>query len=392
MIENVGNNCIGCGSCESVCGLSCITLKPNEEGFLYPEIDRIKCTQCNICETVCPVLYNGSMHTISDARILGIRPKQEKELEVKQSASAGVFYFIAKKIIESGGLVYGAAFDDNHVVKHICGKTIAEITKMQNSKYVQSDTSGVYKEIGNILRNDKEKNILFCGTPCQCVGLRSYLKQDYNNLYLLDLVCHGVPSPLALKKYLNYLQEEKKEPLKDFQFRYKYKGWNYHGYMSSYVKFNNHYWPTVRDPYMNSFLKMTNYRESCYTCQYNTNIKVSDITLADFAGVKNIAPDFFCKSGCSEIFIHTSKGDKLFKLITDQIESINLTQEQLKGYHTILTQKRNRPAIRDSIYKGITDNDDKSFVNNNLKKTITAKSILRFYIPDPIRRILSKKK
>ena len=392
MIDKIGDKCIGCGACESACTFDSINLLPNNEGFLYPVVDKNKCINCNVCDSVCPVLFNGLTHDIANAEIIGIGSKKENEQEIIKSASAGVFFFIAKHIIESGGYVYGAVFDNNHKVKHICGKTIDDLKKMQTSKYVQSDTTEIYKNIQIALRKNVEKPILFCGTPCQCVGLKSFLHQDYKNLYLLDLVCHGVPSPLAFKKYLGYLQETKKEPCEDFQFRCKHKGWNYHGYMSSYVKYNKHYWPTVCDPYMSSFLKMTNYRESCYSCQYNTQIKVSDITLADFAGVRKIAPDFFRKSGCSEIFIHTDKGNELFKSIINNIDFIQLKKEQLDGYHSILSKERTRPVIRNSIYKDITTSDNKTFVEKNLKKTIRTKSIIRFYIPDSLRKIITKNK
>ena len=239
MINRVGNQCIGCGACETSCNLGCIDLIPNDEGFLYPIVDIEKCINCNKCESVCPVLSNKYKCSIFDAEIYGVKPKKNYENLVLKSASGGVFYFLAKYFVECGGYVFGAVFDDNYQVKHCCAQSLEEIELMQNSKYVQSDVRNVFQQIHSILSADCNAFVLFCGTPCQCSGLRTYLKKDYQNLLIVDIVCHGVPSPLAFKKYLGYLSKEKKEPLKDYQFRIKLKGWNYKGYMSSYVKYNN---------------------------------------------------------------------------------------------------------------------------------------------------------
>lgn len=390
MIEHVGNNCVGCGACASICEKHCIEMVVSQEGFLFPCIDYEKCVQCGLCEKICPALNNDSLHNIADAKILGIRSKEEYREDILKSASAGVFFFLAKTIIEQGGFVFGAVFDETWTVKHICGRTIEDVKRMQNSKYVQSDTTEVFAEIKRILREDSNASVLFCGTPCQCLAVKSFLGIEYENLYLVDIVCHGVPSPLAFKKYLKYLERIRKEPIVNYEFRYKYKGWNYHGYMSSYVKYNSHYWPTVTDPYMRSFLKMHNYRESCYTCQYNTSKKCADISLADFSGVRDVAPEFFTKAGCSEVYIHSDKGEKLMGLIKQYIEIIPLNSDDLKNYSLILKRERVRPTIRDNIYDGIVEMDDKAYVETKLMKSVSMKGLVRFYTPYNLRKIVSR--
>ena len=159
--------------------------------------------------------------------------------------------------------------------------------------------------------------------------------------------------------------------------------------MSSYVKYNDHFWPVVKDPYMSSFLKQLDYRECCYSCEYNTSRKDADLTLADFAGIKKIAPDFFTPSGCSKVYIHNSKGEKFFKLIDSYIETIPLSFEEMKGTGKILTEKRVRKPVRDTIYKDITTISDAEYVKNRLGKAVTFKNILRFYIPEKLRKFLS---
>ena len=241
MIDNIGKDCVGCGACASVCKKQCIEMSTDEEGFLYPQVHYEKCVQCGLCESVCPALNTQDyLRNIKDAEIFGVRSKQEYRNYIIKSASAGVFYFLAKSIIDQGGYVFGAVFDETWAVKHICGRTIDDVEKMQNSKYVQSNTTGIFAEVECVLQKDAASPVLFCGTPCQCLGLKSFLRKEYENLYLVDLVCHGVPSPLAFKKYLHYLERTREEPINDYQFRCKYKGWNYHGYMSSYVKYNSH--------------------------------------------------------------------------------------------------------------------------------------------------------
>ena len=390
MIENVGYKCVGCGACAPACKNKCIEIRPNHEGFLYPVVDKQDCVNCNLCDKVCPVLYEGKTSNIHDAEVYGIRARTDYEDDIYRSASAGVFYFLAKHIIEQGGYVFGAVFDNNHCVKHICGRSIIDIGRMQNSKYVQSDTRGVFETVKNILVRDPSAYVLFCGTPCQCLGLRAFVGEEYNHLYIVDVLCRGVPSPRAFKKYLSYLETVKKEKVQDYQFRVKHKGWNYHGYMSSYVKFNNHYWPTVCDPYMSSFLKMNDYRESCYMCPYNTRMKASDITLADFADIRDIAPDFYTKAGCSKAFVHNAKGHHLLRSIDNYIESFALNGKEIQKAHIFADKKRNRPRIRDTIYTDIDNLDDKTYVETKLKRSVSWRSVLRFYTPPIIRKALHR--
>ena len=312
--------------------------------------------------------------------------KTEYTEDIKRSASGGVFYFLASYFIEKGGTVFGAVFDQNFNVKHTCAGSMDAVRPMQNSKYVQSDSRGVYKEVKSILDSDPEAYVLFSGTPCQCSGLKSYLRKDYKNLLTADMVCHGVPSPLAFEKYLRYLSVRNKEAVKDYQFRYKLKGWNYRNFMSSYVKFNNNFWPVVHDPYMSAFLSQSDYRECCYSCEYNTTKKAADVTMADFVGVRDIAPDFYSPVGCSELYIHNQKGFDYLENIQPFIECFELSLKQMKGYGKVLKEPRVRKPIRDRIYKDITTMSDKDFVEQRLRETISPKRIVRFYTPLSVRR------
>lgn len=391
MIDSVGKACIGCGACESECIQKCISFVIDEEGFLFPNIDHSVCVECNRCEKVCPCLAKIEERNIVDSSIFGVRSKKELESEVLDSASAGVFYFLAEYFIKHKGYVYGAIFDEDHYVKHIVATQMADVKRMQNSKYVQSDIRGIYSSIRGVLENNEDAHVLFSGTPCQCYGLKTFLgNAEYKHLLIVDLVCHGVPSPLLLKKYIGYLEHKYKEPTKIFKFRCKNKGWNYKGYMCSYVKFNNRYWPVPADPYMQAYLKGANYRESCYECKYNSSRKASDLTMADFAGIENIAPAFFSRAGCSEVFIHTPQGERFINMIKNKIELIDLSWNQLEGYGASYKQQRQRHKDRDLSYQEIGEISDEEFVKLRLKRYVTVKGLIRFYTPYFIRKIIRK--
>ena len=231
MIQLEKIKCVGCFSCSSVCPIEIIRMESNFEGFKYPIIiDDDKCIRCNLCEKVCPVINNereiqkdqiGLISQITDSTIR------------KESASGGMFSAIALSVMNDNGIVYGAAYDENFHVKHIGVTNREELWRLRNSKYVQSDLEGVFKEIKAKL--EKGKVVCFSGTPCQIEGLRFFLRKDYENLLLVDVVCHGVSSPLVWEKYLELIKKYKPHKI---YFRWKHYGYKY-STMSIFDKDNN---------------------------------------------------------------------------------------------------------------------------------------------------------
>ena len=179
--------------------------------------------------------------------------------------------------------------------------------------------------------------------------------------------------------------------MREFQFRCKKKGWGYHGYMSSYVRFNDHYRATVRDPYMSTFLKRVAYRECCYTCRYETLIKNADMTIGDFANIREVLPAFFTSAGCSRVYLHTEKGRKLFGRLGRYLEMIEVDKTLFTESEEDSQKKRKRPKGRDVVYRDIGTLDDEDFVKTRLQRNVTLKSMLRFYLPPALRGLLKGK-
>lgn len=193
------SQCCGCTACASACPKHCIVLKEDEQGFLYPRVDESKCIDCHLCEKVCPVLKPFEKQNPQEVFAI-INPDEEIRLA---SSSGGVFTALAKQILHAGGIVFGAAFDDNWQVHHISVTKVEDLALLRSSKYVQSRIEKTYTVVEEYLK--KGTQVLFSGTPCQIAGLKHYLRKEYDNLLSVDVVCHGVPSPLVWEKYLETL-------------------------------------------------------------------------------------------------------------------------------------------------------------------------------------------
>lgn len=310
------SRCSGCHACFLACPQKCIRLVADEEGFLYPQVDQKECSSCNLCEKVCPIL---NPHSISkETKPLAYAVKNTDEYIRERSSSGGVFTAMAEYIIEQGGLVFGAAFDDDFNVVHIRVDKKEDLEKLRGSKYVQSKIGYTYQEAKEALLSGKP--VLFTGTPCQIGGLKAFLKKDYEKLYTQDLICHGVPSPLAWKKYLEYLKNEYITEVKYVSFRNKEKSWKKY---SIFIRFENGQElmePFTENLYMQAFLKNFSLRPSCYDCQFKGVNRVSDITLADFWGIENTLPQMDDDKGTSLVMIHSDKGKELLEMISSKLQ------------------------------------------------------------------------
>lgn len=217
-ISVIQDSCVGCRSCEQVCPKGCIAIEENKEGFLYPKVANHECIKCGLCLKSCPV-QNKSSHRNIPAEVWGFRDKND--IQIMRSASGGVACVAARLIIEKGGIVFGAAYDDQLVVRHIEIAEKNDVEKLQSSKYVQSDTGECFKKVKRYLKAGRK--VLFTGTPCQIAGLYAFLGGDDLNLYTMDIICHGVPSPKFFKKYLDYQSKKLGEDVLFYNFRSKEK-------------------------------------------------------------------------------------------------------------------------------------------------------------------------
>ena len=220
-------DCCGCTACASICAHDAITMKPDALGFLYPEVDKEKCVDCGLCEKICAFndKYDTSLN-LDKPLAYGARHKDMNEVETSRSGAA--FIAISDYILEEGGVVYGAGYTDHFRVVHKRATTKEERDEFKGSKYVQSDMTGVFRQVKKDLRDGL--TVLFSGTPCHTSGLNSYVgKRLREKLFLVDIVCHGVPSPYMWRDYIAYLEKKQGSPIVWVNFRDKQKyGWAAH--------------------------------------------------------------------------------------------------------------------------------------------------------------------
>lgn len=314
--------CCGCRACETICPQKCITMTEDEEGFYYPLKQDDLCTDCGLCESVCPSIHKEKI----DYKESGNLPKafmaiNKDEAIVHNSASGGVFSAVANAYCKDNFVIFGAQFDDQLRVIHSHVHSLDEIDKYRKSKYVQSDINDSYKKAEEYLKSGKR--VLFTGTPCQIAGLRLYLKKEYEHLFCVDLVCHGVPNQKIFDKYIQYIEQKYKEKVTDFTFRHKTidkKGsWN-----SKNVKLKTDKREVAsspnKDPYLRGFHGELYYRPSCYKCKYSNPKRISDLTMADFWGVEKLFPDKDVHKGISVLIVNSVKGNKLLSNLNQIME------------------------------------------------------------------------
>lgn len=219
--------CCGCTACASICSHNAISMEPDALGFLYPKINESLCVECGLCEKVCQ--FNDNYDRSLNLPQPTAYAARHKDIgEVMKSRSGAAFVAISDYILEQGGIVYGAGYKDHFRVAHKRATTKEERDEFRGSKYVQSDLSGVFRQVKEDLKNGL--TVLFSGTPCQTAGLNSYIgKKLRKNLILLDIVCHGVPGPYIWRDYLAYLEKKHNSKIIYVNFRDKEKyGWKAH--------------------------------------------------------------------------------------------------------------------------------------------------------------------
>lgn len=311
------SDCSGCHACVGACPKQCIEMTIDNEGFLYPEVDKSVCVDCGLCEKACQAI-NPIKSKNTPTAYACYNTNDEIRM---QSSSGGVFTLLAEMIIDKGGAVFGAAFDDDLNVCHICVESKEALRKLRGSKYLQSIIGNTYKEAKILL--DKGRYVLFTGTPCQIDGLLHYLNKEYDKLYTQDIICHGVPSPMVWHRYLEYQKSafggeiDRETPP---SFRRKDEGWRRYSLSLCFTGSDKEYRQTLdKDLYMKAFLSNICLRPSCYSCHSKTLNRNSDITLADFWSIEKVLPDFSDDKGISLVMVNSKKGALLFDEIRNNL-------------------------------------------------------------------------
>ncbi len=307
-------NCCGCGACAQSCPLNCIEMKEDKEGFLYPDVNKKKCVNCHKCEKVCPITNKGQT---SDKIVASYAAYSTNEDLLDASSSGAIFSEIAMHVLNRGGIVFGAAFDDNMMVKHVGIDNKDKLFLLQGSKYLQSGIEDSFVQVKNYLKEGKL--VLFTGTACQISGLKAFLGKRYENLITVDVLCHGVPSPLFWRKYLAELKRSKNKRINSVSFRDKENGWNSYAVVLGFEDGSRISEMHTRNLYIKMFLKNICLRPSCHVCRFKALERDSDITIGDCWGIEKTCPEMMNEKGVSLVMIHSETGKDVLKRILDNL-------------------------------------------------------------------------
>lgn len=379
-------NCCGCSACVQRCPKQCIRLEEDTEGFLYPQVDEETCIKCGLCEKVCPILNQADKPSVLE--VLAVKnPNDEERMN---SSSGGVFLPLAREVINLGGVVFGAVYDESWEVHHVYAEKIEDVYPMMGSKYLQSKIGNSFKDAERFLKQGRE--VLFVGSPCQIAGLRTYLRnKQYPNLLAVDFLCHGVPSPGVWRRYLaeTYGGYDAKEqsrlqatagknsvllsslnatsPIGDIKFRDKREsGWkkfrlvvrqksaskaDQNTVLSSDIHYDN--------PFMRGFLSDIYLRPSCYECKCKNGVNHSDLTIGDYWAARVTDQDFDDDKGVGLVLVNTSKGKEYFDRLNMTVRKSDLDKANLcnGGFNEHTHAHPKRALFFALIYQGKTIKD-----------------------------------
>lgn len=314
--------CCGCAACVQRCPKQCISLKEDKEGFLYPIVDKNTCIDCGLCEKVCPIINPNEPR-----EPLKVYAAKHKDDEIRmKSSSGGIFTLLAEQIIDEGGVVFGARFDEYWEVMHDYTDTKEGLAVFRGSKYVQSRIGNTYQQAEYFLKQGRK--VMFTGTPCQIAGLKHFLRKEYENLLAVDFVCHGVPSPKVWRMYLDETLARqgigkntvlfhamlRQKFIRSVEFRSKSTGWKKYSFALTLTKattdgdddsvlLSSVFW---ENPFMRSFISDFILRPACFQCTCKSGRSGADITLGDFWGIEKIKPELDDDRGCGLVMDYTN--------------------------------------------------------------------------------------
>lgn len=341
--------CTGCGSCAAVCPKGCIRMVADREGFLYPEVDESQCVSCKICEKACAVLNSPK---VSDSVEL-LAAQNTDALVRQESSSGGVFTALAQRIIQAGGVVCGAVYNEKFMVEHRIAFTMDEVAPMRGAKYAQSHAGHLFRQLKQLLTEGKQ--VMFVGTPCQCAGLKGYLGQDYDQLLTVDMICHGVPAPAVFESYVNRRREldANGAPVASINLRNKSTGWSNYAYsvVFQYADGSVYSAPQREDPYMRGFVGDLYLRPSCSDCSFKGIHRCSDLTLGDCWGIWEYSPEFDDNKGTSLLLVQSEKGRKMWDMISPRFRCTALSEEAATKWNPSALSVSSAHAARTEFFR-----------------------------------------
>ena len=333
------DRCTGCGACSSGCPKGAIRMAPDREGFLYPEVTD-GCVQCGHCAHVCPVQKQREHRTAPQVFAVWSRDESVRQA----STCGGAFSALAEYVLEGGGVVFGAALDENLRVVHTAVKNVHDLSRLRGMKPVQSDTGDAYQQVRLYL--DQGRQVLFSGTPCQVDGLYRYLGEHPERLLTCDVACGGVCSPgvwAQLVKSMAYVKQHRPTAVefcgkltgdRERRFRVKFEGGGRYDA------------PMGKCELGRGIARRLFMRPACHRCAYATTDRPGDVTLGDFSG-GSFAPEEK-KSGVSMLLINTAKGAQVFDMLL--LERQHRTLEEAEACCAALREPPMAPAEREKFF------------------------------------------
>lgn len=310
-------HCTGCTACASVCPKGCIAMVADHEGFRYPQVDPALCVQCGACERACPVLHTlVPDHTPQAYAVIS----RDEEMR-RASSSGGVFTEIAKTVLQRGGVVFGAVYNEQFDVIHICAEREADLAGLRGAKYAQSDLRDTFTQVKSRLAAGQP--VLFSGTPCQVAGLHAFLGNAPAHLFTVDFICHAIPSPAVWRAYVAHraAQDNDGHLPCAIDLRCKDSGWSHYRYSNRFTYPDGHSHQAISGEslYMKLFVGDHINRRSCGSCSFKGAARVSDVTLGDFWGIWDIAPEMDDDKGTSLVLVQSEKGQELFDSLSPRL-------------------------------------------------------------------------
>ena len=335
------DQCCGCCSCVDVCPKNAITFEMDDKGFYYPKVDKKLCVSCGLCTSVCAFKTGKNDEKVYVQKALAVKHK-EKQVHMS-SSSGGVFSALSDEVINKGGVVFGAAFVSKDKIAHIRCESLPDRDRTKGSKYAQSDMQGVYNSIKKDLNDGK--TVLFSGTPCQVAAVAKRFKDNRDQLILVDVICHGVPSPGIFAKHISFCEKLKGKKVKQYLFRGVGNGGRNNVQTIIYEDGEVDYDSKYIKIYFNLFNENKILRKSCFECPYACSDRKGDITIGDFWGIEKIAPDFADKNGVSAVLINTQRGEELFNTVSDKLDCIECTFDDIAKRNPNLKHPSSRPKF-----------------------------------------------
>lgn len=365
-------SCCGCSACFSLCKSNAIKMKVDQEGFLYPTVDENECVHCNQCVEVCAFKRDqkkfSNCITESECLVPVVYAVKHKDVDTRMnSRSGGIFTALSDVVLEAEGVVYGCSITSDFMAVHMRAENKEQRDLMRGSKYIQSDLKMTFSLAKQDL--NMKRKVLFSGTSCQIAGLRSYLGKEYDNLFCIDIVCHGVPSPMVWKDYIVWQEKKAKGKCIAVDFRNKKDfGWATH---VETLTFDNGK-RTNSKVFKSLFYGHTILRPTCYECPYKSVYHPGDISIADYWGIDKAAPGFNDNKGVSLVLVNSEKGALWFESVLSQIEyrKCHIKDSMQQSFIKPYAQPTNRDEFWNDYYTRSFDLIARKYGNYGLVNSI----------------------